>query len=199
MRDCWNVTIRERLPELLHDRLPPDARVEVERHLEVCADCRAELEILRHVRAIGRAPAVDVARIVAALPAYRSVQRARSSRRYAWLAAAAVVLLAGGAAIAVTLGRRDIVAPSAPVAVETPAVAPAPVAQGSTPLRLNDSARNARAVVASAKGNELGVGEGLHDLTDSELRALLADLESLEAVTPTETEVVPPAVERRGS
>jgi len=199
MRDCSNVTMRERLPELLHDRLPADARAEVQRHLEGCADCRAELEILRHVRAITRAPSVDVAGIVSALPAYASTRTSR--RAYLWRAAAAVVLLAGGAAIAVSVARRDDRSTRAPAVAEVPAPTPA-VVVARTPAQApaTDSAPRTGGgkSVATSKVNELGVGDGLHDLTDKELRTLLADFESLEAVTPTETEVVPPGVERRG-
>ena len=46
---------------------------------------------------------------------------------------------------------------------------------------------------------ELAVGEMFDDLTDSELRALLAALGTLQAVTPVETEVVAPAVNREGA
>jgi hypothetical protein len=191
--------MRERLPELLHDRLPADARAELLRHLELCADCRAELEILRHVRAISRTPQVDVARIVSALPSYASVGSTRRGfRAYAWRAAAAVLLLAGGAAIAVSVARRVDRSSAPPAVAEVPAPTP-PVVAARVPARAPDSVTRHNATVATPKANELGVGEGLHDLTDSELRSLLADLENLEAVTPTETEVVPPGVERRGS
>ena len=43
---------------------------------------------------------------------------------------------------------------------------------------------------------ELALGETLHDLSDTQLRALLNELGTLEAVTPTETEVVVPALGR---
>src|SRR5437867_705160 len=116
MRDCLNVTMRERLPDLLHEALPADARAEVERHLEVCADCRAELEILRHVRAVSHAPRIDVARIVAALPAYHSARtKDRGVRWYAWRAAAAIVLLAGSAVLPLRIAQRDDHSNRAPI------------------------------------------------------------------------------------
>src|SRR5687767_12362292 len=69
MTDCSNVEMRERLPDLLHGRLEGAARVEVPAHLATCEACAAELALLREARrALDRAPAVDVARIVAALP-----------------------------------------------------------------------------------------------------------------------------------
>ena len=69
MTDCPNVEMRERLPDLLHGRLEGAARVEVQAHLATCEACAAELAVLREARRVlDRAPAIDVARIVAALP-----------------------------------------------------------------------------------------------------------------------------------
>src|SRR5687768_18590158 len=69
MTDCTNVLVRERLPELLHERLDAVARAEVQAHLGACAECAAELTLLREARrSMQRVPVVDVARIVAALP-----------------------------------------------------------------------------------------------------------------------------------
>jgi hypothetical protein len=45
----------------------------------------------------------------------------------------------------------------------------------------------------------LAVGELLQDLSDAELQALLDELETFEAVTPAETEVVLPALGRGAS
>ena len=105
MNDCPNGELRDRLPDLLHDRLTPAARRDVETHLATCADCRQELELLRAARAsMRRAPAVDVGRIVAALPAPR---RAGQRSRASWRAAAAIALIAvGGTSVAVARSRH---------------------------------------------------------------------------------------------
>ena len=71
MTDCPNVEMRELLPELLHDALPSAERGRLEAHLAGCALCSAELALLRearHAMARVRVPAIDTARIVAALP-----------------------------------------------------------------------------------------------------------------------------------
>ena len=69
MTDCTNVLMRERLPDLLHERLDAVARAEVQAHLAACAECAAELTLLREVQwSMRQVPQVDVARIVAALP-----------------------------------------------------------------------------------------------------------------------------------
>lgn len=107
--DCPNGDMRDLLPELLHDRLALAVRRDVELHVGTCADCRAELALLRAMRvSLGRGPAVDVAAIAAAIPAYRSPARRSFT---GWRAAAAIAILAaGGTSVAVLQGGRDGVA-----------------------------------------------------------------------------------------
>src|SRR5215216_30676 len=97
MNDCANGDVRDLLPDLMHGRLDADRRSAVEAHLAGCADCRAELELLRTAgHALSRAPAVDVARIVAALPAPARVRASRWRAVGAWQRGAAVTALAAG-------------------------------------------------------------------------------------------------------
>ena len=49
MNDCPNSGVRDRLPDLLHDRLDASTRAMVQGHVDACADCRAELDLLRGV------------------------------------------------------------------------------------------------------------------------------------------------------
>jgi len=96
MNDCSNVTMREMLPDLLNDRLATDARAQLQAHLESCADCRAELELLRRVRAAAPAPRVDASRIAGAIAPYRRPSMlVVASRSWALRAAAAVILVVG--------------------------------------------------------------------------------------------------------
>jgi hypothetical protein len=197
MRNCADVTMKDLLPDLLHDRLAAALRAKVEAHVRACEECRSELGILRQVLAVSVTPRLNAARIVAALPRYRAPsmwQRAMHSTQLR--VAAAIVLLAGGAAVLSNQTTRDHgggskrIAAHAPTGDSSVALVPslAPVVVGSTSAVLRQSPH-----VAS----ELALGETLHDLSDTELRALLDELGSLEAVTPTETDVVAPAV--RGS
>lgn len=162
MNDCPNGEMRDRLPDLLHDRLDPAARREVEAHVHECALCRDELELLREMRrALHRVPAVDVGAIVAALPAYReAATRApagRSWNRNGWRIAAAITLLAAGGT-SVAIGRRDRALPAGGASV-------------------------------AAAPKELYVAtSAISDLDESELAALLDDIESLDAVTPVEVD-----------
>lgn len=160
MIDCPNGEMRDRLPDLLHDRLDPAERLAVEAHLRECAPCRDELALLREMsRAMHRAPAIAVRDIVAALPAYRTPARRSWG---GWRAAAAIAFLAaGGTTIAVA--RHDRAVP-----VESASVAAA---------------------------QELIIGSAtIADLSDSELSALVKDIETLDAVTPADVDrAVPPS------
>ncbi len=114
MSDCQNAEIRDLLPELLHDRLDAPTRAQVLAHVNGCADCRSELELLRSMRgSLHRGtPRVDVNRIVAALPKPGSARPAQ--RRRAWrvlndwrIAAAVTFLVAGGTSMVVIHNARD--------------------------------------------------------------------------------------------
>ncbi len=68
MTDCSRDEIRDLLPDLVHDQLDPAARARVEQHLAQCADCAAELQLLRTLRATAfPVPELNVDRIAAAV------------------------------------------------------------------------------------------------------------------------------------
>jgi anti-sigma factor RsiW len=177
MTDCPNGDVRDLLPDLLHDRLSPEMRREVEAHVRGCDDCRAELALLGAMRStLRRAPAVDVAAIAAAIPPYRAPARRAWG---GWRAAAAVLLVAGGTSVAV-LQSRDA----------APAVGDTAIAMG---MRATDSALPITSVAQvdtpAAAPRELAVASSaVSDLDDSELATLLADLQSLDAVPSTDVE-----------
>ena len=50
MRECQNIDVRDRLPDLLHERLMAAERERVLLHVAGCADCTAELAWLRTAR-----------------------------------------------------------------------------------------------------------------------------------------------------
>ncbi len=147
MSDCSNAEIRDLLPDLLHDRLDAPTRARVVAHVDGCADCRSELELLRSLRGtLDRGtPPVDVNRIVAALPTPASV---RPSRHRGWrvlndwrIAAAVTFIVAGGTSLAVIHDMRDGASDSAnapavrhvaKAASESTASVSAPTSAGST-------------------------------------------------------------------
>lgn len=100
MNDCQDVEIREVLPELVHGTLPEVARTHVQNHLEMCDECSAELAIIHAVLGSAAVVSVDVSRVVAAIPPYRS-RTSRMRRVYLELAAACVIGAVGISAIAV--------------------------------------------------------------------------------------------------
>src|SRR5687767_13480007 len=124
MHDCPDAVMRDRLPDLLHDRLPAALRAELRAHLETCADCRAELVILERSRAVMVTPAVDTSRIVAALPPHRVVSpwRRATGSRLVRIAAVALLVLGGATLL------RDSRAPATPASPQTPvaSIPPAP-------------------------------------------------------------------------
>jgi hypothetical protein len=99
MRDCPDGAMRDLLPGYVNETLPERERAMVAAHLATCADCAAEVELIRSARAAYPAPAVNVLRIVAAVPSRASVERrlprAPDPRRWLVAAAAAFVLLGG--------------------------------------------------------------------------------------------------------
>jgi hypothetical protein len=206
MRDCENVDVRERLPELLHERLVGAERERVLAHLDECADCAAELALLRSARAVvvANGPRIDAASIARAvqlqLAATRTengvipIARPTERRRPLWSstplrAAAAVVLMAMGAG-GVLVARRDgtsvsasrdtvaLAAPTPSAAVPATAVATAPV---PTPPRVD-----------GAPGSALGAT--FADLTDDELAAVLEAIDGTDGSLPADPAPTPSVV-----
>src|SRR5262249_22873878 len=146
MSDCPNAEVRDLLPDLLHDRLDAHTRARVVAHVDGCADCRSELELLRSLRgSLDReTPRVDVNRIVGALPKPGAVRPMERRRRWRvlndWRIAAAVTfIVAGGTSLAVMRNARDggrdsantpAVVQSRSAASESTANAPAPLSSG---------------------------------------------------------------------
>jgi len=206
MNDCSNAEIRDKLPDLLHDRLSVSARAVVLAHVDGCSDCRDELELLRGMRgAIAAAtPRVDIAYVVGALPkapAKTTVPVARIAKpRWAdWRVAAAVtVLVAGGSSVAIL--NRAPVAPETGLAVSIPVtdtqssstrtdtLAPRAVASAQS------VAVASRATLASADDQDATTDAGpdgrFGGLSEAQLQALLGEIDRLEAVPVTEPEPV---------
>jgi anti-sigma factor RsiW len=217
MNDCPNADVRDLLPDLVHGRLDAESRAAVEAHVAACADCRAELALLRDLRAsLRRTPQLDLAAIASAVPAYHA------PRRPSWVgwrtAAAITMLVAGGSSVALLRRTADpridtvMIVSTPPANISVPAPVPAqvsaPVAGPSTATRaraqlpvratttpaLNPppSPSTQVAQVPERGGRELAMGGGsLNDLSDRELTSLLKDIESLDAVPSIEVDNTP--------
>lgn len=179
MTECANSEIRDALPDLLHGRLDAAARAQVEAHLAGCEDCRHEFRLLQSLRKAAPQPAVDVGRIVAALPA---PHRRSAWTAHVWQIAAAVVFVAVGGSTVLTYLHRERKPDSA--AMATVATAPGSAAAGSV----------TGSAAAHSGEVELAVGYGYTDLSDSQLEALLKDVQNLKAVPMEEPDVSTPDV-----
>ncbi len=169
MSDCPNGDIRDELPDFLHGQLATSRRAVVAAHLASCAACARELALLRELRGVMHAgPHLDIAKIVAALPAARAVAGkpvlSAASGRFDWRIAAAIVALAVGGGATAILSRapddRQVVPPIA----ATPA-GPSQVAAANVSID---------AYVSGASAGEL--------------EALLDDLESFDGLPAGEPE-----------
>ena len=212
MNDCQNAEMRDQLPDLLHERLGATERSVVIAHLDGCVDCRDELALLRvaHGTLIKATPRVDLNFIVEALP--KTAPRARTlsvSRRPMWtdwrIAAAAVVLVAGASSYSV-LGRHSgVVTPDSLVAQAVAPTAGNPAAptqraeSPATPTR-SQQAETVLADGAPVATEMSGLGASrLGDLNEKQLKALLTEIDQLQATPITEPDPVTIRVDTKGS
>ena len=157
MNDCANAEMRDLLPGLMHGMLSIEQRQMVEAHLSDCSECRAELVLLHQVQAASMvAPRIDTGMIVNALPRPAVGRPAPGFRGWAVRAAAATVLIAVAGIVAV-VGTRGRPATGVPV--------------------LSSGDVSAGALVP---------GEALADLSEGELRSLLAALEDFDGLPAAE-------------
>jgi hypothetical protein len=146
MNDCANAGVRDRLPDLLHERLDAHTRAAIVAHVDGCVDCRAELELLRGVRGMlaRQAPRIDINWVAEALPKppARVLSRDPAPQRRIWtdwrVAAAVTLLVAGGSSMAVLDRGRGIDRLTAdtvqlPSADAAPAASPTPASSAAAP------------------------------------------------------------------
>ena len=184
MTDCPNGDVRDLLPDLLHDRLSPDVRRDVEGHVWTCADCTRELALLRAMRSsLRRVPAVNAAAIATAIPAYRAPVR-RSW--VGWRAAAAIMILAAGGTSVAVFGRSGVVVVDSAVGGPTASAPLVPEPARSAPAAPIVAAAPATSRAAT---RELAMGSGvIGELNDGELSALLKDLETVDVIPSVDVE-----------
>lgn len=180
MHDMTRDELQDCLPDLLNGRLNATDAAAVERAVAADPELSAELAMLRRVRSVHRAaPSIDVAGIVAALPPApvqmlapvvdelalrRAAKRPLISYRFA-RAAALLVVVGGGTMMTVWNGRgRADSAGDVRIAAESLAVA--------------------------GDAMQLGLGASTDDLSDEQLRALEADIRSLDGVPSAEPDAV---------
>lgn len=174
MRDCPNAAMRDALPLLASGRLDAIARSAVETHVAGCADCAAELAVLRAAHAAYPVPGFDATRVAAGVVA-GTVRRQRSNREMPyyrqplWRIAAGLTLLIAGAAATVLVRNGNPGAMLGPEITVVDTAVPS-LADGSIAVA------GTRPVASST----VGFGIHLDGLTDAEVEALLASLDAIE-------------------
>lgn len=200
MSDCMNTEVRDALPDLVHGRLDPLNTATMKAHVDSCADCRAEVALLKAVReSAPLVPPMNVERIAAAIGNYGGASalshaQARHLPRRSWsygliATLAAAVFVIGG----ITLNGRGVERAASPTTVAsnttagnssggsgqaaTVAESPASVTKDVQPL--------VKSTVESQVASLSFVG-GTQDLTESELETLLSELDTIEGMPAAE-------------
>jgi len=187
MRDCPDGEMRDLLPLFARAALAPMDRVRVEAHVAACADCAAEVALLRSVALAYDVAPVDVTAMAAKMPRHRGAGRSTAHvafyRQPLWRVAASLTLVIASAAM-VTLVKRG-------AGIEHGMSASAPtVDTAGTPVPESTIAMVDATNLPATDGPRATFGGSLSDLTDSQLEALLASLDALDGNVPADPEVL---------
>jgi anti-sigma factor RsiW len=187
MTDCPNGVMRDQLPGYVHGLLSAADVSIIDAHLEGCEDCRAEVALLGKARvalSLG-VPRIDVASVVAALPAPRVALRHSPRAASRWFGVAAAWKYAAAAALVLAVGSSALWHR----------------ARGTTGQRLADSSSvvvpESAASVSPAPGrSEDGItfGGGMSDLSMDDLQSLLGQLDSVKTLPSTNPESMTPII-----
>ncbi|HMA20516.1 MAG TPA: zf-HC2 domain-containing protein [Gemmatimonadaceae bacterium] len=206
MTECINTEVREALPDLLNGRLSALDTATMNAHVEACAECRAELELLREIRASRIVPRMDAARIASAIAPYAGAsvvtpQHAGRSMisRFGVLriAAAAVFVAAGGWALSTSHywpDSRAVV--GEPVVAASPPAATAAASEPAVSVVTTQPA--APRASAGTEVASLSLVGGTDDLSDADLETLVSDIETIDAMPAAEPQSVTVTVDDMG-
>ena len=189
--DCPDGELRDLLPGYAHDALRAAERARVEAHLETCAACADEVELIRVAAGAFPAPSIEVGRIVKALPA--APRRARGTfAGNEWRIAAGIGAFAIGAlSIAMLRGAfTGVPAARAPVPASTLAAAQ----PAETTVAPSGLVARVAPPSPKATGKSISFGGGLGDLTDEQLDTLLGEIDALDALPSAEPEAHAPTI-----
>jgi anti-sigma factor RsiW len=216
--------MRDVLPEYVHGQLDDGRAAEVRAHLAGCADCAAEVELLRAVMsAAPAAPKMNVDRIARALPTptrhgfllHRGggtgspltpgVLPAMPHRSRIWsrpvvkIAAAAAIVTAGGLSLLV---GRDVLRPDTQVGQAAPSIDfgsrsanPAPAPNLPVAVAPAPRAGEPKArQVAVASSAGISLAGELQELSDEKLQTLLAEMDRMDGLPAVEPDALEPSV-----
>src|SRR5688500_8737195 len=167
MNDCPNAEMRDLLCDVVHRTLADADCRRVEEHIATCAECTAELALLHRAREVltRQAPAIDAARIAAAIP-----RRApgRAFRFSTWRIAASIAVIAVGAA-SLSVARQQM---------------------NGRGVGASESAAMTASAVPDT--HSLSFSGRLSTLNDEDLAQLLAEIDDFDGGTPAEPAAVLP-------
>lgn len=188
MRDCPDAATRDLLPLFVSGRLDTVGQARVEAHVQGCADCAAEVDLLRAtVRAYDVAP-LDAVAIASRIPTARAAKRARPFHSQPlWRVAAAITIMIAGTATTMLLNRPDFGTgvPGLPPDTGVTAVLSGAPVDSSGLVALAGGARTEKSI---------SFGNNLSDLTDAQLEALLASVDKMDGTVTTDPETLIPRV-----
>ena len=191
MRDCPDGTLRDALPLYAGGKLAAADRARVESHLASCADCTAELDLLRTVARAYPAPKVNVAAAAARIPARRAARKQVAFHRQPlWQMAAGITfLIAGTASVMVLRGRG----------VETPSLVSAPAGGAAAETTLAAIGTNrATTTTVTTSSALLSLGTDMSEFTDAQLQSLLGSLDAIDSrPTADPTTIATPIIQER--
>lgn len=195
MNRCTELDIQEMLPDLLHGKLDARGTARVEAHVASCEECREDLEVLRTVKSAAVfVPAIDAERVVRQIGPYRTMIPPREvparSRAAAWLVAASLVLVvaSGGSVLLMQQNRsdrptRETIDSRVSNAAAGPESLGPVVIRGGVPLQ-------ERISTTPAATHALALATGVDGLSDNNLRQLMTDMDTFDALPATEPEPV---------
>ncbi len=189
MNKCTERDIQEMLPDLLHGKLDADATERVEAHIASCGGCTEELDVLRTVKSAAVfVPAIDVNSVVRQIPPYRTMvpaaQAPARSRVVSWLVATslAVVVLGGGSLLMIQKTPT-----AGPVAkVDYSAVPGAGSTRTGKPRDLPPIVTAVPPNIPAPAPHALALASSVDGLSDNNLRQLMSDMNSFDALPATE-------------
>jgi hypothetical protein len=189
MNKCMELDIQEMLPDLLHRSLDAGTMQHVEAHVASCESCAEELEVLRTVKAAAVfAPAIDVNAVVGQIPPYKKIAPASQlparSRMVSWLVAAGLMIVVAGGGSLLMVQPKGTVTRGA--TLNAPSASSKSPAAPLTPAPAGNVGGNAAAPATHA----LALGAGVDALSDSDLRQLMNDMDTFDALPNAEAEPV---------
>lgn len=186
MAECFDVEMKEMLPEFASGTLDAESRSLVDDHLVRCGDCRDDLAVLHTVQSVVIPAAhINIPRMLQALPpAPVPVRDDLPWYRRASLQLAASLLLVAGGLIAVRQAGDRV--GMATVASETRSIPALPLAIPDRGAEKTVNFPVEKPAVQPKPG--IALVSGLDDLNAKELTALLAEIDGIAAVPVAEPE-----------